>query len=161
VACAADDVPRRQAEPGGRSAHQLDAFRVEGLVREPEELRQLQFDAAPVRYGLGVARELGGEALHLGRVRVAELDAEANLAGHDVPAVRLHLEEANRAAPIFAAGSHHPVHEVDDAGRADQGVAPRRGRRGAGVAVLAQGARVPPDLRLGAGDDADGLAFAF
>jgi hypothetical protein len=62
---------------------------------------------------------------------------------------------ADGAAAVLAAGAHHAVHQVDDPRGADQRVLAGRGRRGAGVAVLPDGHRVVPDLRLRAGDDAD------
>ena len=105
--------------------------------------------------------EVGGDAGDFGLVGVAELDAEAHLAGDDVAAVRRDDELADGAAAVLAAGAHDAVHEVDDAGGADQRVAARRGGRGAGMAVLAGGDRVVPDLRLRAGDDADLLVLAL
>ena len=71
------------------------------------------------------------------------------------------LQLADGAAAILAAGAHHPVHQVDDPSGADQRVLAGGGRGGAGVAVLAGGHRVVPDLRLRAGDDADLLFLAL
>ncbi len=72
-----------------------------------------------------------------------------------------HQQLPHRAAAVLAAGAHHAVDQVDDPGGAHQRVLAGGGRRRAGMAVLADRHRVVPDLRLGAGDDADLLGLAL
>ena len=86
-----------------------------------------------------------------------ELDRKADFARNDVAAVGGHQQLSDRAAPIFPARPHHPVHQIDDPRGADQGVFACRRRSGAGVAVLTDRHRVVPDLALRASDDADAL----
>ena len=161
MASAGDDFASRKAQSRGCLAHQVHAGGIEWLGRDFEQLGQFQPHPAIARQETGLARELGLQTVELGIVGVAELDGEAHLAGDHVAAVGGDQQLADGAAAVLAAGAHHPVHQVDDAGGADQRVLAGGWRRGAGMAVLSGDHRVVPNLRLGAGDDADFFSVAL
>ena len=123
---------------------------------------QLQLHAAVARDEPGLARELRVQPRPPRRPSGWRNSTEKRTS----PGITLrlfgeHQQLPHRAAPVLAARAHHPVHQVDDPRRRHQRVLARRGRRGAGMRILAGGHRVVPHLRLRAGDDADLLALAL
>src|SRR5947207_15957935 len=92
---------------------------------------------------------------------MTEIHGEEHAAGDRVARVRAHLDKADRSAGIGRVGMADAVDRVDHASGADQGVAPPRHRRRAGMRLLTGYGDLVPALALRPGDDADRLLCSF
>ena len=92
---------------------------------------------------------------------MAEIDAEKNLAGNDVAAVRLVLDQADGADRVGRVFAGDGVDALDHARGADQRVLAQRHRRRAGVRCLSGDGDFVPAYALHALHRADHAAFGF
>ena len=94
-------------------------------------------------------------------MRVTEIDGEKHLAGNDVAAVRLVLDEADGANRVGRMIARDRVDALDHAGGAKERILAQPHRRRAGMRLLAGDRDLVPAHALHALDDADHAAFVF